>query len=75
MGNPANCAEGFEPGKAMLKLFENGGNVALLVAGADALDTRRAARVLANHQDYDLSGDEVLVTGTSLTDINVQAVA
>lgn len=73
MGNPENCAAGFEPGKAIVKLFENQGHVALLVAGYDALDTRRAARVLANHADYALSGDEVVVTGTSLTDISVKA--
>jgi hypothetical protein len=74
MGNPDDCAAGFEPGKAMLKLFENGDNVAVLVAGYDAIDTRRASRVLANHADYDLSGTEVVVTGTSLTDISVSVV-
>ena len=74
MGNPEDCVAGFEPGKAIIKLFENKGHVALLVAGYDALDTRRAARVLANHADYPLSGDEVVVTGTSLTDISVKAV-
>ena len=74
MGNPDDCIAGFEPGKAMLKLFENGDNVAVLVAGYDAIDTRRASRVLANHADYDLSGTEVVVTGTSLTDITVSVV-
>jgi hypothetical protein len=73
MGNPENCAEGFEPGKAMIKLYENGDHVAVLVAGAEAYDTRRAARVLANHEDYDLSGMEVVVTGTDLTQITVEA--
>ncbi|MFH1399639.1 MAG: hypothetical protein ABIG95_06020, partial [Candidatus Woesearchaeota archaeon] len=48
MGNPANCAAGFEMGKAMVKLFEqSNGNVALLVAGYSAMDTRRASRVVA----------------------------
>jgi len=74
MGNPEDCTAGFEAGKAMIKLFENSGNVALLVAGFDALDTRRAARVLADHGDYALSGMEAEVTGTSLTDISVRAV-
>jgi len=74
MGNPADCTAGFEAGKAMIKLYENAGNVAVLVAGFDALDTRRAARVLANHDDYALSGSEAEVTGTSLTDISVRAV-
>ena len=73
MGNPDDCAAGFEPGKALIKLFENQGNSAVLVAGYAADDTRRASRVLANHADYALSGDEVVVSGTSLTDIKVSA--
>ncbi len=77
MGNPANCAEGFEEGKAMVKLFENGDNVAVLVAGYSAMDTRRAARVLANYETYKakLVGKEVVVAGTSFTDITVSAPA
>ena len=39
-----------------------------------SMDTRRATRVVANYKDYALSGDEVEVTGTSLTDISVKAV-
>ncbi len=62
-----DCLAGFEEGKAMIKLYENGGNVALLVAGATALDTRRACRVLANSEDYSLSGMEVEVSGVSTT--------
>ena len=75
MGNPADCAAGFEEGKAMLKLFENNGNVAILVAGYSAMDTRRAARVLANADTYKgkLVGKEVVVAGTSFTDITVSA--
>ncbi len=71
MGNPANCAEGFEEGKAVVKLYDTGNNIAMLVAGYSAMDTRRATRVVANYDVYDLSGDEVEVTGTSLTNINV----
>jgi hypothetical protein len=73
MGNPANCAEGFEEGHAKIKLFENNGKVQLLVAGYAAADTRRAAVVLADYSKYtdDLAGDEVDVTGTSLSDISV----
>ncbi|MFH1398543.1 MAG: hypothetical protein ABIG95_00345, partial [Candidatus Woesearchaeota archaeon] len=72
--NPANCAAGFEMGKAMVKLFEqSNGNVALLVAGYSAMDTRRASRVVANYGDYATAfkGMELEVTGTSLTDIQV----
>ncbi len=78
MGNPADCTEGFEEGKAFVKLYENGDKVAMLVAGAEALDTRRAARVVANYDEYqsDFSGkDEVVVSGqsTSFSDTVVSA--
>jgi hypothetical protein len=67
MGNPDPCYEGFEEGKAIIKLYENGGKVAMLVAGATALDTRRASRVLAEYDQYSLSGMETEVVGTSTT--------
>ena len=69
------CLSGLnlEEGKAIIKLYENGDKVAMLVAGATALDSRRACRVVANYDQYALSGTEVEVTGTSLTDITVQA--
>ncbi len=78
MGNPANCAEGFSEGKAMLKLVEQSdGKVALLVAGASAMDTRRASRVIADYAKWQekgvLKGVEVEVAGTSFTDITVSA--
>ncbi|MBN2112225.1 hypothetical protein JW707_03950, partial [Candidatus Woesearchaeota archaeon] len=73
MGNPAECWTAIPENKAIIKLYESGANVALLVAGRSALDTRRAARVLANADDYDLEGMEVEVTGTSLTDISVSS--
>ncbi|MGM5488802.1 MAG: hypothetical protein ACQESG_07685, partial [Nanobdellota archaeon] len=73
MGNPADCMEGYEEGKAFVKLYENGDKVAMLVAGATDLDTRRAARVVANYGEYQDQFDgkeEVVVTGqsTSFTD-------
>lgn len=63
-----------EVNTAVIALKEYGDRVALLVNGRDALDTRRAARVLANYQDYDLSGSEVVVTGTDFTNIQVSTV-
>ena len=63
----------YETGEAVVKLAENGDNVALLVAGSSADDTRRAARAVANYGDYDFSGAEVMVTGSSLEDIEVGA--
>ena len=44
----------------------------MIVAGYSAEDTRRATTVLANAETYDLTGSEVLVTGTSLKDIQVK---
>ncbi len=71
------CGEesGIEPGTAIIKLFENDGNVAMLVAGYNADDTRRAAKVVAEYENYaaQLTGMEVVVTGTSMSDIEVSA--
>jgi len=66
------CYAGLAPGEAIIKLYEQStGKVAMVVAGRDALDTRRATRVVSNYDAYKLSGTEVKVTGTSLTDIKV----
>jgi hypothetical protein len=70
-GNPGQCAAGFTEGSAILRLVQNGANVAILVAGYSADDTRRATAVLANYADYALKGTEMVVKGTSLTDITV----
>ena len=77
LGEKIAVLEGFEAGKAVVKLYESGDNVALLVAGYNAADTRRAALVVADHDSAkykdDFMGEEVVVTGTSLTDISVSA--
>lgn len=53
MGNPTDCTEGFTPGEGMIQVWEHtNGNVAMLVAGYGALDTRNAAQVVANYGDY-----------------------
>ncbi len=80
MGMPTPCGKDFSVGKAMIKLYEQAnGNVAMLVAGYDAADTRRAARVVANYAQWQdsgkLKGTEVEVSGTSFTDISVAAPA
>ncbi len=72
MGSPASCAEGFTPGKAVVKLFEKNGKVAMLVAGYSGADTRLAGKVVAQ-QPSKLMGSEVEVEGTSLTDVKVGA--
>ncbi len=63
--------EAFSEGEAVIKLADNGDKVAVLVAGYTALDTQRAGKVLANYKNYDLKGTEVVVKGTSLSDITV----
>jgi len=56
---------GLSEGDAILKLVENGDNVALIVYGWEQDDTRRAAKVLESYGAYeDLVGEEVSVTGT-----------
>ena len=59
-----NCFDGFERGKAMIKLVEHAnGNVGMVVAGYSAADTRKAARVVAQYADWQKKG---MFTGTSL---------
>jgi len=68
-------ASGIAPGTAIIKLFEHGDTVSVIVAGYDAQDTRRATKVLAEYKDWadKLVGKEVVVTGTSMADIDVSA--
>ncbi len=73
LGNPENCAEGFEPGKAIIRAWDQGDTVAILVAGYSAQDTQGATRVLAQYEDYGLSGSEVEVVVADLNSITVQA--
>jgi len=64
LGNPADCAAGFNPGEGRVELYDQGnGNVAMLVAGYAAVDTRNAAAVVANYKDYksQLTGSKVVV--------------
>lgn len=75
MGYPKNCLEGFEMGKSIIRLyqFENG-KIAMLVAGTVALDTRRATYVLANYQDYNLSGTNMIISGVNLNDVTISPI-
>ncbi len=73
-GNPEDCTEGYEEGMGLIEIAEDGGKVAILVAGYNGEDTRRASKVLQNYADYALSGTSAEVTGTSLTDIQVSTV-
>ncbi len=68
LGSPADCTEGFTPGKSRVKLFEHAnGNVAMLVAGYSGADTRLAGKVVANRAS-ELSGKEMVVEGTTYAD-------
>ncbi|MBN1386255.1 hypothetical protein JW968_04770 [Candidatus Woesearchaeota archaeon] len=64
---------GIPENSAIMKLVENGGKVGLIVAGWEADDTRRATTVLGDYDGYTLSGDEMWVSGTSMSDITVSA--
>jgi len=73
LGNPADCAEGFSPGKARLKMIDSGaGNLAMLVAGYSGEDTRLAGKVVA-HRYGELSGEEMEVSGTTWSDASLGA--
>ncbi|MCK4588913.1 MAG: hypothetical protein KAT77_00595 [Nanoarchaeota archaeon] len=73
-GSGEDCAAGYVPGKGKIKFYDNGDNVALVVAGYSGDDTRRAAKVLAQYDQYALSGSEVEVEGTTFTDMTVKTV-
>lgn len=64
-----------QPNTAIIKSFaEQNGNVALVIAGWESDDTRRASRVLANYDQYNINlapGNEYTVTGNGLSDISV----
>ena len=74
MGWPLKCDQGFEPGKAKIKLFDNGNNTALLVAGYAVDDTVMACRLLAIYDDYNISGNEIEIAGTILDDFIIETV-
>ena len=76
LDNPEPCGKDFSPNTALIKLIEHdNGNVALLVAGYDPIDTRRAARVVAEYEKYQdrnqFVGMGFELTGTSFTDITI----
>ena len=60
----------------IIGLEEQNGLYRIIVSGFEALDVRKAGRVLSEHcadpAKYDLAGRKVLVQGTSLTDLSTQ---
>jgi hypothetical protein len=73
MGNPADCLTGFEAGKGIIQLFSDtgAGNVAILVAGMNAEDTRAASMVLAEYDKYatDLDGRTKVEVSTATSTV------
>ncbi len=61
-------------GHAVIKYTNKFDKGALIVSGATQLDTRRAAKVLANYDEYSLRGEEVCVVGEkdSFEDIKIK---
>jgi len=51
-------------GEAIIELASNGDNVAMLVAGTDAIDTRKAAKAIAGFEEFELAGTKAMVSGT-----------
>ncbi len=75
LGNPEPCYESVAMNKAMVKLFEHtNGNVALLINGRTAMNTRQGSRAVATGAIKSVAGKEAEITGTTLTDVAVSAV-
>ena len=55
------CAKGFENGIGRLIIYKKWNKTQLIVAGFSAKDTKKAAEVLANYQQYNLSGKELII--------------
>lgn len=76
LGNPSDCTEGFQAGMGMVRTFDTGDNVAVLVAGFSARDTVESSRVLARAATEDVSdfsGDSVEVVIAGENDVSVRA--
>jgi hypothetical protein len=72
MGNPASCSEGFEPATALIQLFDlDNGNVAMLVAGYEALETQAACRAVATN-NQGLQGNTSVLSVTNVNTVNIQ---
>ena len=75
MGNDV-CNEGFSEGKGLIKMWETGDYMAIMVAGWEAGDTLIAVDVIVNYADYaeDFAGNaevEVLSADKTVTQVTV----
>jgi hypothetical protein len=76
LGNPTDCTEGFQDGMGMIRTFDTGNNVAILVAGSTAQDTVQTSDVLAKAAttpNPNLVGDNVEVVIAGANDVTVRA--
>ena len=61
--NPQPCWESIAKGVAIVKAHDfSNGNIALIVAGRDAADTRRATSALANNMLKEIQGSQARLT-------------
>jgi len=74
MNNPEPCHESIPEGEALIKLYEHAnGNAALLIAGRDAIDTRKGARALQLEKIKNAGETKTAkITGLDLTNIVVK---
>lgn len=69
------CYDSVPENKAIVQLYEHAnGNVALLVNGRTAMNTRMGSRAVATGAIKSVSGKTAEVTGTTLADVTVKAV-
>ena len=77
MNYPDNCVQGFDPGIAYIKMYKNGDNLAIVVAGLNPIETRVAAQFLANYDKNFKTlakadnSIELIVTNTDQTSTDV----
>lgn len=65
LGFPQPCHKGFEKNTGYLKILpQSSGQVAVLIAGYEAQDTRKAARALAEYRKHNLQGSDIEISGS-----------
>ena len=64
LDSPQPCDAGMRQDIGIIRLFQSGNAYQILVAGKTDEDVRKAMVVLANFEDYQLTGELVQVTGT-----------
>jgi hypothetical protein len=66
------CAKGFNPGEGRIVFYDHGnGKKAVIIAGYNAIDTRKAAIAAANFEEYSLIGNEITIGGESFFDVKI----